>query len=154
MAGGHPLPHRYRASARGAVAGNVTVAAPGLPDIETEAPPEFGGPEGFWSPETLLSAAVADCYILSFRAAARASKLAWSKLDVDVEAVLEHVEGVIRFTRVRISPRLGVPAGVDEATALAVLHKAKRMCLVTNSLTAECELATQVYGAAEADVAG
>ena len=70
----HPFPHHYAARARAAGSGStrVTIGAAGLPEIDTDAPPEFGGPTGHWSPETLLVAAIADCYILSFRAAARA----------------------------------------------------------------------------------
>jgi hypothetical protein len=43
---------------------------------------------------------------------------------------------------------------VNEATAIGVLHKAKRMCLVTNSMNAACELATLVYSVSEAGAAG
>lgn len=155
MAGSiQPLPHRYHVQAVAAATGSVMVGAAGLPDVETQAPPEFGGPEGFWSPETLLAAAIADCYILSFRAAARASKLEWQDLEVGVDALLEHVDGITRFTRVKVSPRLGIPPAGNEATAIGVLHKAKRMCLVTNSLNAECELATLVYSVAAAQAAG
>jgi organic hydroperoxide reductase OsmC/OhrA len=136
----HPLPHHYRAYAQGAPAGEVTVGSPGLPAIATQAPPEFDGPEGFWSPETLLLASIADCYILSLRAVARASRLEWTSLEVDVEGVLEKVDGVTRFTRFTLAPRLVLPSGMAESLALNVLKKAKSVCLVTNSLLAECEL--------------
>ena len=149
----HPLPHRYAARASGTTAGSVGVVADGLPAIETQPPPEFGGPEGYWSPETLLLASVADCFILSFRAVARASRLAWFDLDVDVRAVLDRVDGATRFTAFTIAPRLGIPPTTQESIALAVLDKAKRACLVTNSLTATCELAPLVYSVAEASEA-
>lgn len=136
----HPFPHHYRAEARGTATGVVTVGAAALPPIATQAPPEFDGPEGYWSPETLLLAAIADCYILSLRAVARASKLEWTALQVDVEGVLEKVEGVTRFTRFRLLPRLTLTAGSAESLALSVLKKAKSVCLVTNSLNAEVEL--------------
>jgi organic hydroperoxide reductase OsmC/OhrA len=136
----HPFPHHYRALACGGAAGVVTVQARGLPDIATQPPPEFDGPEGFWSPETLLLASIADCYVLSLRAVARASRLEWSSLEVDVEGVLEKADGVARFTRFTLSPRLVLPAGTGEGLALNVLKKAKSVCLVTNSLNAEFEL--------------
>lgn len=155
MAGtAQPLPHRYRVRAAGAAAGPVTLACEGVADLASEAPPEFGGPPGYWSPETLFAAAIADCYILSFRAVARASKLEWLQLDVDVEALLERADGVTRFTRVTIAPRLGIPPGVQESVAIGVLEKSKRVCLVTNSLNSECALATLVYSVAEAGAAG
>jgi organic hydroperoxide reductase OsmC/OhrA len=149
----HPFPHRYRAQARAASSGRVLVSAEGVPEIETHAPPEFGGPEGYWSPETLLVSAIADCYVLSFRASARASKLAWLSLTVDVEGVLEKTEGMTHFTRFRISPRLSIAPGSSETLARGVLHHAKRYCLVTNSLSGECELATTVHVVAEDETA-
>lgn len=140
----HPFPHRYRARASGGVSGNVHVTSDDLGPIATQAPPEFDGPEGYWSPETLLVSAVADCYILSFRAVARASRLAWQSLTVDVEGVLERVDGVTQFTQFRLLPRLCLEEDASEDLARAVLDKAKRTCLVTNSLTATCELEPQI----------
>ena len=67
------LPHSYVVSASAEAESNVTLSSDGLESV-TSAPPEaFGGPGDLWSPETLLVAAVADCFILSFRAIARAS---------------------------------------------------------------------------------
>ncbi len=63
-------PHRYIATASGRAVGSVTVSGSALPAIETASPPEFGGPKGVWSPEILLTAAVADCFILTFRGVA------------------------------------------------------------------------------------
>ncbi|MEJ8836337.1 OsmC family protein [Ramlibacter sp. AN1133] len=141
----HPFPHRYHAQARAAGTGRVMVGAEGLPEIETDAPPEFGGPPGHWSPETLLVAAIADCFILSFRASARASRLAWLSLAVDVEGVLEKADGTTLFTRFTISPRLTVSPGTSETLAQSVLQHAKRLCLITNSLSGACELASTVH---------
>jgi organic hydroperoxide reductase OsmC/OhrA len=143
-----PLPHRYRACAFGGNAGHVGVSTDGAPEIDTTAPPEFGGPPGHWSPETLLVAAIADCYLLSFRASARASRLDWLSVTVDVEGVLDKVDGVTRFTRCRLAPRLTIAPGASEVLARGVLVNAKRMCLITNSLQAECELVATVHAVA------
>jgi organic hydroperoxide reductase OsmC/OhrA len=140
----HPYPHRYGVNASAASQGVVAVSARGLPDIATQPPPEFGGPEGFWSPESLLVAAVADCFILSFRAVARASRLEWERLDVDVEGVLDRVEGTTRFTAFVVKPRLRIGAAADEQVARAALEKAEHVCLITNSLIAKCELQPMV----------
>ncbi len=100
------LPHHYRVTATGEPAGTVNVASPGLDDLATAAPAEFGGPGDQWSPETLFAAAIADCFVLSFRAVARASRLTWRSLQCDVEAVLERVDGTTRFTRVNLAAEL------------------------------------------------
>lgn len=140
----HPFPHRYHVQAQGSASGSVLVTSPDAPALDTHAPPEFDGPPGYWSPESLLVASVADCYILSFRAVARASKLEWSSLDVEVEGVLDRVEGVTRFVAFTVKPRLSIASPERETLARTVLDKAKRTCLVTNSLTAECDLVPTV----------
>lgn len=134
------FPHRYRARAAAQSEGSVQVLSDAASAIETWSPPEFDGPPGHWSPETLLLGAVADCYVLSFRAVARASHLEWLALEVDVEGVLDRVDGVTRFTRLTLKPVLSMDEGASETLARTALDKAKRLCLVTNSLTAQCDL--------------
>jgi organic hydroperoxide reductase OsmC/OhrA len=140
----HPYPHRYRVQAQGATTGSVRVVGELLPTLETFPPPEFGGPSGYWSPESLLVASIADCYILSFRAVARASKLEWQSLSVEVEGVLDRVEGVTRFVGFTLSPRLFICSSDREHLARNVLEKSKRVCLITNSLTAECNVLPEI----------
>ena len=133
----HPYPHVYKVSVAGPTEGDVALTSPGLPELASQAPPEFDGPAGYWSPETLLVAAVADCFLLSFRAVARASKFEWVHLSAEVEGVLERVEHVTRFTRFTTRARLVVPAGTDAARARSLAERAEKICLVSNSLTAE-----------------
>ena len=135
-----PYPHVYHVSAHGTPAGLVGVTAPGLAEIRTAAPPEFDGPGGTWSPETLLAAAVADCFVLSFRAISRASRFEWQALECRVEAVLERVDGVTQFTRFKTSATLTVAPGSDPAKARHLLTKAEHVCLIVNSLKAAREL--------------
>ena len=134
------FPHHYRVAAAGSVEGNIELSSPGVPGLASAAPAEFGGPGDQWSPETLLAAAVADCFILSFRAIARGSKFDWISLTCDVDAVLEKVEKVTQFTEFRENVVLEVPAGTDEAKAMRLLEMAERVCLVTNSLTGKTHL--------------
>ena len=130
----HPYPHTYRVSANGTQAGSVTITSPPLPDIETAPPLEFDGPGGVWSPETLLCAAVADCFILTFRGISRAARLEWLTLECRVEGTLERVEGTSRFTGFASFATLTVAAGADQAKAPALLERAEHSCLISNSL--------------------
>ena len=75
---------------------------------------------------------------------ARASKLEWQQLEAEVEGVLDRADGVTRFVRYTVSARLVIGSAAAESLARNVLDKAKRTCLVTNSLTGECELAATV----------
>jgi len=133
----HPYPHTYVVSASGADSGAVELQSQGLPGLSTAAPPEFDGPGGVWSPETLLCASVANCLVLTFRAIARASRFEWSAIECRTEAVLDKVDGVSRFTRYTSHVKLRVPAGADPARAHQLLEKAERGCLVANSLLGE-----------------
>ena len=140
----HPYPHVYHVSAAGTPAGAVTVTSPQLPGIETAPPPEFDGPGGVWSPESLLCAAVADCFILTFRGIGRAARAEWLKLECRVEGTLERVDGVAQFTRYAIFATLTVPIGADLAKARALLERAEHSCLVSNSLRGTRTLEAEV----------
>ena len=128
------FPHHYHVTATVNGEDNVEVTSPGLVSLESAAPAEFGGPGDQWSPETLLAAAVADCFILSFRAIARASKFNWISLECTVDAVLDRVEKVTQFTEFHEKVVLEVPEGTDERKAMRLLEKAEHVCLVTNSM--------------------
>jgi organic hydroperoxide reductase OsmC/OhrA len=134
------FPHHYKTTAAARHDSHVELTSPGLEALESAGPPEFGGPGGLWSPETLLSAAIADCFILSFRAIARASDFEWISLRCDVDAVLEKIEKVTQFTEIRETVVLEVPAGSDEAKAMRLLERAERICLITNSMTGTTHL--------------
>ena len=140
----HPFPHTYVVTASGGAQGDVAVAADQLPTLATAPPPEFDGPGGVWSPESLLCAAVADCLILTFRAVARASKFEWLDLSCRTEAVLERVGGSSKFTRFTSWATIRLPAGGDAAKAKLLLEKSEHGCLVANSLTGERILHVEV----------
>ena len=134
------LPHHYVVSARAAGKENVVVSSDNLPDIETAGPPEFGGPEGNWSPETLLVAAIADCFILSFRAITRAARYEWLSLACHVDGTLDKIDKVTQFTAFAVRAELVVPPGSDEAKGHSLLEKAEKHCLISNSLKAPSHL--------------
>jgi organic hydroperoxide reductase OsmC/OhrA len=128
------FPHRYRAQGSGRPTGDVELTAERLPTIRSASPAEFDGPGDRWSPETLLVGAVADCFILTFRAIARTSKLPWISLDCGVTGTLDRVDRVSQFTRFDITVRLVVPNGEDADRARHALEKAERNCLISSSL--------------------
>ena len=138
------FPHHYKVAAAATPDGDVSVTAAGVPAIASAPPVQFDGPGDRWSPEDLLVAAVADCFVLSFKAIARASKLDWTALECTAEGTLDRVDRVTRFTRFDVSADLRVPAGIDEARAQRILEKSEAACLITNSLTAEAHLTTRI----------
>jgi organic hydroperoxide reductase OsmC/OhrA len=140
----HPFPHRYIVNAAVRPGGDVPLSAEGVRIIESAPPKEFDGPGNQWSPEALLTAAVADCFVLSFRAIAAASKFAWVSLDARTEGTLDRVDGKMRFTRFETHAKLHLPAGADVERAKKLLEKAELTCLVANSLNSERHLTVEV----------
>lgn len=134
------LPHHYAVSASAESESLVLLASAGLESLETAGPPEFGGPGDVWSPETLLVGTVANCFILTFRAVARASQLDWASLRCEVSGTLDKIERVTQFTGFDLKAELTVPAGTDEKKAHRLLEKAEQHCLITNSMKAETRL--------------
>lgn len=134
------LPHRYRVKGTGRITGDVELTAERLAMLRSASPAEFDGPGDRWSPETFLVGAVADCFILTFRAVANASKLSWISLDCDVTGTLDRVDRVTQFTHFAMTAHLVVPAGVDADAARHALEKAERNCLISSSLKAPIAL--------------
>jgi len=141
----HPYPHTYVASASGARSGVVAVTSPQLPSLDTCAPPQFDGPPGMWSPETLLCASLADCFILTFRALSRAARLDWQHLECRVEGTLERAVPGSQFTRYVTVAKLTVAAGTDAAKARQLLERAEHGCLIANSLRGSRTLEAEVF---------
>ena len=96
------------------------------------------------SASLLLCAALADCFVLTFRAIARASKFEWQDLSCRVEGVLERFEGVAQFTGFTTHAVLRVPAGADRARAQALMDKAEKGCLIANSVRGTRHLVAEV----------
>lgn len=112
--------------------------------LDVASPPEFGGPEGLWSPEHLYVAAVSSCLMTTFQAIAAASS-------VDVVSYVDQATGhlqrgedrMYRMDRITLRPTIKVPATqVDRA--LRIIEKAERACLISRSVNSEILLEPDV----------
>lgn len=138
------FPHQYAATARASLEGDVVLEGDRLPPMQSASPAEFGGPGDRWSPETLLVAAVADCFVLTFRVIAAIARFPWVSLQCDVAGTLDRIEKVTQFTSFTVRARLQVPEDGREEQAHRLLEKAERGCLITNSLKAETRLEIEI----------
>ena len=139
-----PFPHTYVVATTAAPIGEVVLTSAGLEPLTTAAPAEFDGPGNQWSPETMIVGAVANCFVLTFRAIANASQFHWAGLAVDVTGTLERIERVTRFTAFTIRTTLEIPAEASEEQARRLLTKAETTCLITRSLNATVHLELDV----------
>lgn len=139
-----PYPHNYKVTASAVGESPVPVSSPGLPDIDNAPPPEFGGPGDKWSPETMLVASVASCFILTWRSVARASKVEWESVTCDVDGILDRIDRVLKFTEFKMRVELKIPAGGNVEHARRAAEKSEQICLVTRSLDARISLETLI----------
>jgi len=137
-------PHHYVVAASSRSDSNVELVSPGISQLESAGPAEFGGPGDLWSPETLLVAAVADCLMLSFRAVARASKFDWISLSCDAVGTLDRVGKAPQFIDFQLKVTLEIPDDAKEDRALRLLEKAEHHCLITNSLKAPTHMEAEI----------
>jgi organic hydroperoxide reductase OsmC/OhrA len=144
------FPHHYTVSATGSVRTDVELKSGKLPTLPSAPPLEFDGPGDRWSPETLLVAAVADCFVLTFKAIAAASKLSWTSLECGVTGTLDRIDRATQFTAFDLHVRLAVPIETDREQANRIVTKAEHACLITNSLKGAVRLSTEIAMAPDA----
>ena len=142
-----PFPHTYTAEASGGFSGGVVLATPGAVAFTSTPARQFGGPGDAWSPEALLVAALADCFIFTFRAVSGAALFGWQQLECRAEGLLEKRERLAQFTRVSLQARLILAPGADATRAKRLLRQADRACLIANSLKAERSLEIHIVHA-------
>jgi organic hydroperoxide reductase OsmC/OhrA len=146
--------HDYRVTVHWTVGREGWVESPSLPPVEVATPPQFGGPEGFWSPEHLFVGAVASCFMTTFVAIARNSNLEFLALDVPTSGRLDRGEDRrFRLREIRLRPRLEIANPQDREKALRILDKAHQGCLIANTILSEVKMEPSVECAGVASTA-
>lgn len=148
-----PTSYSYRTTARWTEHTRGIVEAEGIPrTINFAAPPEFGGEPGLWTPEHLLLASVATCYVATLRAVAEASKLHFSSLELTAEGTIAKQEGGFRFTGILLRPVVTIEKEEERERMGRLLEKAERVCLVSRSLACATTLEPKIVVQEQAHV--
>jgi organic hydroperoxide reductase OsmC/OhrA len=100
------------------------------------------------NPEHLLLAAVAACFMFTFRAVARGSKFDFLSLDLPGSGTVDRKDGTTRFTEIVLRPRLTLPKGADPERANRVLEKGETACPVTASLSVPVRVEAEILAEA------
>ena len=117
------------------------LSAPVLPSLKIDAPPEFRGHEGLWTPEHLFDASVNSCFMTTFLAIAENSKLEFVSFSADAQGKLEKLDGKgYMMTEITLHPKLVISHGRDAERASRILAKAEKHCLISNSIKTQTKL--------------
>lgn len=122
------------------------ISSPALQDkIEIATPPEFqGGIPNIWSPEHLFTASVLSCFMTTFLAIAENSKLNFKDFNCSAKGYLEKVDGKFMMSRIVLNPDLKILMEEDRPKAEKILEKSEKACLISNSITSQVDLNTNV----------
>ena len=124
------------------------LTAPVRPKLEIDAPPEFKGHEGVWTPEHLFVASVNTCFMTTFLAIAENSKLDVVSFKADAKGKLEKLDGAgFIMTEITLRPKLVVGKSRDIERASRILEKAEKHCLISNSIKTETKLEPEIHSA-------
>ena len=109
----------------------------GKPDLEVATPPEFKGPEGFWSPEELYVASAEACNMTTFLAIIHRRDIEIESYESESEGVLETTDEGVVFTKITIRPKVKVKNPEDAEKVKTFLERAHHYCLISNSMKTE-----------------
>lgn len=116
-----------------------------LPKLTVDAPPEFKGHDGVWTPEHLFVASVNSCFMTTFLAIAENSKLDFVSFQADAKGKLENPDGKgFMMTEITLRPKLVISHARDVERAGRILEKAEKHCLISNSIKTETKLESEI----------
>ncbi len=119
--------------------------APVLPQLQVDAPPEFKGHDGVWTPEHLFVASVNSCFMTTFLAIAENSKLDFVSFKANARGKLEKLDGHrFMMTEITLHPKLMISHQRDAERATRILEKAEKHCLISNSIKAATKLEPEI----------
>lgn len=121
------------------------LCAPVLPCLHVDAPPEFKGHEGSWTPEHLFVGAVNSCFMTTFLAIAENSKLDFVSFKTAADGKLEKLDGQgFMMSEITLRPQLVIAQARDTERASRILEKAEKHCLISNSIKTTVHLEPQI----------
>jgi len=121
------------------------LCAPALPSLHVDAPPEFKGHEGSWTPEHLFVGAVNSCFMTTFLAIAENSKLDFVSFKTSANGKLEKLDGQgFIMTEITLHPKLIISNPRDAERASRILAKAEKHCLISNSIKSAVHLEPEI----------
>ena len=112
----------------------------GKPSIKVATPPEFGGPEGIWTPEDLLTTAVESCIMASSLFFLNRGKVALRSYRSKAVGTLEKGATGLSFSRIAVEVILELEDLEQADAARKAVIQAEKTCPLSNSLSCPVEL--------------
>jgi len=130
-----PRSYKYETALRWTEEHKGVLFSSGFPDVRVACPPEWGGHEGFWTPEHLLVAAVEVCIMTTFLSIADRRKIKLSSYSSKATGDAQIVNKQFRFSSISIFPKIVLCGGHNVSEAQDAIERAHKTCMVSNSLS-------------------
>ena len=110
----------------------------GKDDIKIATPPEFGGHEGFVSPEDMFVGSMNACFMTTFLVFCKKTGIDLVSYKSSAVGHLEKVDGKNIFTKIEMS--LEISANNESDEVMAVVEHVKEYSIVLNSMRTDVEI--------------
>lgn len=100
-------------------------------------PPEFGGPEGFMSPEEIFVASIATCVMATFINVCSRNKIGIASYNSKAEGVMDYIEGSYRITKIFLRPQIIIKDPEQREECKRILEDAHQTCPVGKSVVSQ-----------------
>ena len=114
-----------------------------LPDVEVNAPANFGGPDDVWSPEHLFVSSIASCTMLSFMYFAEQRKVEIKSYESSSKGILKKGANGFEFESVIVNAKVEV-SEEQAAKVQKLAEMGEKYCLVSNSVNCNVEFNVSV----------
>ena len=111
------------------------------PPIPVATPPEFGGPEGVWTPEDLLTSAIESCIMASALFFLTRGKIGFKSYTSSAVGHMEKGSTGLVFSKIVIEVSLELEDATQSEAAHKALVQAEKTCPLSNTVSCPVELA-------------
>ncbi len=133
----YPMSFPVSAETRAGIAANWETRAPSMDSaIPMSIPPEFAGPGGGYSPEDLYAAALANCFVATFKVFAEKSKISFEALQVNAVLTVDRNESGAPWMKA-VHLEVALSGASDSERARHLLEKTSQSCMILNSVKTE-----------------
>ena len=136
--------HRYAVSLKWEGDRKGILKLKGRPEIVVATPPDFGGPEGYWSPEELFVASILSCLMTTFLYFVFKNDLKLISYESEGNGILGKVGEKMKFKEIYVNIRVQREKGEDIKKVETFLKLAEKYCLISNSSDVDIKLNFQV----------
>ena len=115
----------------------ATLSSKNNPQIKISTPPEFKGPEGYWSPEELFLASINSCIMTTFLYFVEKFSAYFLTYESSIEGEINFKGGKLLFKAITVRPDIQVPDKTQKQKIAKVMEKSEKYCLISSSVDTE-----------------